>query len=191
MGFPPNFCRFDQELTSDAALQHYCCTAARAAATASTRQRQEQNIMSKTTKSSAAAVAGAQVETFLSAYLGAWKKSVDILVDGYKQTAQTQTELAEIAAQRGRVAAKLASENVSSVSKTIAGVVAVFDDLAGYAGAAQKQAADFAASQHSTAYAAAQQQFEAASARAAETFQRGLDTLLESQARVLGNQTAA
>ena len=147
--------------------------------------------MSTTTKSSAAAAAGAQIENFLTANLGAWKKSVDVLVDGSKQTAQAQMELAEIAAQRGRVAAKLASENVSSVSKTIAGVVAVFDDLAGYAGAAQKQAADFAASQHSTAYAAAQQQFGAATAKTAETFQRGLDTLLESQARVLGNQAAA
>ena len=147
--------------------------------------------MSKTTKSSAAAVAGAQVENFLTAYLGAWKKSVDVLVDGYKQTAQAQKELAEIAAERGRVAAKLATENASSVSKTIAGVVAVFEDLAGYATETQKQAADFAASQNSTAYAAAQQQFEAASAKTSETFQRGLDTLLESQARVLGNQAAA
>ena len=77
--------------------------------------------MSKTTKSSAAAVAGAQVETFLTAYLGAWKKSVDILVDSYTQTAQAHKELAEIAAERGRVAANLATENASSVSKTIAG----------------------------------------------------------------------
>ena len=147
--------------------------------------------MSTTTKSSAAAVAGAQIDNFFTAYLGAWKKSVDVLVDGYKQTAQAHTELAEIAAERARVAAKLAAENASSVSKTIAGVVAVFEDLAGYAIETQKQAADFAASQSSTSYAAAQQQFEAASAKTAETFQRSLDTLLESQARVLGNQAAA
>jgi len=154
-----------------------------------TRQ-QEQNIMSKTTKSSAAAVSGAQVETFLTAYLGAWKKSVEVLVDGYKQTAQAQKELAEIAAERGRVAAKLAAENASSVSKTIAGVVAVFEGLAGYAAETQKQAADYAASQNGTTYTAAQQRFEAASAKVSETFQRGLDTLLESQARVLGKAAA-
>jgi hypothetical protein len=177
-------------LTPDAALQHHCCTAARAAANPSTRQ-QEQNIMSKTVKSSAAAVAGVQVETFLTAYLGAWKKSVDVFVDGCKQTAQAQQELAEIAAQRGRVAAKLATENANSVGKTIAGIVAVFEDLASYATETQKQAADFAASQNSTAYAAAQQQFEAATTKTLETFQRGLDTLLESQARVLGNRAAA
>jgi len=147
--------------------------------------------MSKTTKSSAAAVAGAQVETFLNAYLGLWKKSVDILVDGYAQTAQAHKQLAEIAAERGRVAAKLATENVSSVSQTIAGVVGVFEDLAGSAIEAQKQAADFAALQNSTAYAAAQQQFEAATAKTSDAFQRGLDTLLESQARVLGNKAAA
>jgi hypothetical protein len=159
--------------------------------TTADRQQQEQNIMSKTTKSSAAAVAGAQVENFLTAYLGAWKKSVDVLVDGCRQTARAQQQLAEIAAERGRVAAKLATENASSVGKTIAGVVAVCEDLAGYATEAQKQAADFAASQNSWAYAAAQQQFEAASAKSAAAFQRGLDTLLESQARVLGNQAAA
>ena len=147
--------------------------------------------MSTTTKSSAAAVAGTQVENFLTAYLGAWKKSVDILVDGYQQTDQAQKELAAIAAERGRVAAKLATENASSVSKTITGVVAVFENLAGHATETQKQAAAFAASQNSTAYAAARQQFEAASAKTSETFQRGLDTLLESQARVLGNQAAA
>ena len=147
--------------------------------------------MSKTTKSSTAAVAGAQVENLLTAYLGAWKKSIDVLVDGYKQTAEAQKELAEIAAERGRVAAKLATENAASASKTIAGVVAVFEDLAGYATEAQKQATDFAASQNSTAYAAAQQQFEAATAKTSAAFQRGLDTLLESQARVLGNKAAA
>ena len=147
--------------------------------------------MSKTSKSSAAAVTGAQVENVLTAYLGAWKKSVDVLVDGYQQTAQAQKAFAEIAAERGRVAAKLATENASSVSKTIAGVVAVFEDLAGYATEAQQQAADFAASQNATTYAAAQQQFEAATAKTSEAFQRGLDTLLESQARVLGNKAAA
>ena len=147
--------------------------------------------MSKTTKSSAATVAGAQIENVLTAYLGAWKKSVDVLVAGYQQTAQAQKALAEIAAERGRVAAKLATENVSSVSKTIAGALAVFEDLAGSAFEAQKQAADFAASQNSTAYAAAQQQFEAATAKTSDAFQRGLDTLLESQARVLGNKAAA
>ena len=147
--------------------------------------------MSKTSKSSAAAVAGAQVENVLTAYLGAWKKSVDVLVDGYKQTADAQKALAEIAAERGRVAAKLATENAASVSKTIAGVAAVFENLAGYATAAQQQAADFAASQNATTYAAAQQQFEMATAKTSEAFQRGLDTLLESQARVLGNKAAA
>ena len=55
----------------------------------------------------------------------------------------------------------------------------------------QWPAADFAASQNSTAYAAAQQQFEAATAKTSEAFQRGLDTLLESQSRVLGNKAAA
>src|SRR5918995_6667558 len=162
MCFPSNNCRFDRGVDNGrraAALLLHCSSRR---SNPSTRQ-QEQNIMSKTTKSSAAAVAGAQVENFLTAYLGAWKKSVDVLVDGYKQTARAHKELAEIAAERGRVAAKLATENASSVSKAIAGVVSVFEDLAGYATETQKQAADFAASQNATAYAAAQQQFEAAS----------------------------
>ncbi len=148
--------------------------------------------MSTTTKSSgAAAVAGAQFQSFVSDYVGAWKKGVDAMVEGYKKSAQAQKELLEIAAERGRVATQLATENVESVTKTIAGVAAVIEDLAGYATVTQKKAVDFAASHNSTAYAAAQQQFEATGAAAAETFQRGVDTLLETQARVLGNQAAA
>ena len=146
--------------------------------------------MSTTTKSSGAA-AGAQFQKLFTAYVGAWKKSVDTLVDGYKQSVQAQNELIEIGAERARVAAKLATENVESVSKTIAGVVAVFEDLAGYATMTQKQAAEYAASQNSTAYAAAKQQFDAAGVAAAETFQRGVDTLLDTQRVVLASQEAA
>ena len=139
--------------------------------------------MSKTTKSIAPRRwRRAQVETALTAvqHRVAWQKSADA-----PRRRLSADRPGPEGARRGRRRARPSRvrswrpRTPSSVSKTIAGVVAVFEDLAGYATETQKQAADFAASQNSTAYAAAQQQFEAASAKTAETFQRGLDTLLE------------
>ena len=119
------------------------------------------------------------------------RRALDAARSRVPAVGQVQHDLLEVAVERGRVVSRLAAENVESVSKTIAGVTAVFETLAGYATAAQKQAVEFAAAQSSTAYDAAKQQFEASGSAAAETFQRGVDTLLETQRTVLGAADAA
>jgi hypothetical protein len=121
----------------------------------------------------------------------AWKKGAELAVDGYRQAAQAQKDLFEAAVERGREAAKLATANTESATKTVAGAIAVLEELAGHATLTQKKAADFAATQNATVYSAAQQQFEASGAAAAETLQRGVDTLLETQKIVLGAKAAA
>ena len=175
--------------------------------------------MSGTPKSSGAA-AGAQIDTVLGEYakgvvsgiegmeqlrrqaveamavqnrelVAAWQKGAALLVDGLQQSARIQHDLFEIAVERGRVATRLATENVESVSKTIAGVTAVLETVAGYAAAAQKQAVEFAAAQGGTAYDAAKRQFEASGIAAADTFKRGVNTIIETQRTVMGVRDAA
>ena len=112
-------------------------------------------------------------------------------MEGFQQSAQIQKDLFAVAVERGRVASRLAAENVESINKTVAGVTAVFETVAGYATSAQKQAVEFAAAQSTTVYDAAKQQFEASGSAAAETFKRGVDTIIETQRTVLGARDAA
>lgn len=121
----------------------------------------------------------------------AWKSGADVAVEGFQHAVQAQKELLEIAVERGRVASRLVKENADSVSKTTAGVTAVFDTLAGFTTSAQKQAVDFAAVQNASAFDAAKRQFEASGQAAAEAFQRGVDTLVETQRVVLKTRDAA
>ena len=152
--------------------------------------------MSTTSKSSgAAAAAGAQFESFFNDYTKNVTKEFERLAslrkEAFDAAAQAQKTLLEVAAERGRVAAKLTAENTESITGMVAGVLAVFEDLAGFATKTQKQAVDFAASQNASIYAAAQQQFEATGAAATETFQKSVDTVLEAQRAVLGAREAA
>ena len=121
----------------------------------------------------------------------AWKKGVDQTVEGLQQAAQAQKALLAVAVERGRVVSKLATENAESVSKTAAGVAAVVDSLGASANSAQKQALEIAAAQSSSAYDAAKRHFETSGTAAVETFQRGVDTLLETQKTVLRARDAA
>ena len=175
--------------------------------------------MSGTPKSSGAA-AGAQIDTVLGEYakgvvsgiegmeqlrrqaveamavqnrelVAAWQKGAALLVDGLQQSARIQHDLFEIAVERGRVASRLATENVESVSKTIAGVTAVLETVAGYAATAQKQAVEFAAAQGGSAFDAAKRQLEASGNAAADTFKRGVNTIIETQRTVLNVRDAA
>src|SRR5687767_1714531 len=206
-------------LTGQCACSTICCIAATSAASRSPAQRD--NNMSKTPKSSdASAAAGPQIETIYAEYtkavasgiegfaalrrqafdvaaqqqregINAWKKGLEIAVEGLKRSAVAQTDLIEVAAERGRTAAKLATENAESVAKTVAGVAAVFDTLAGYATTAQKEAVDFTAAQNTAAYDAAKQQIEASGSAATETFRRGVDSFLEAQRTVLSASAGA
>jgi hypothetical protein len=124
-------------------------------------------------------------------FLKAWQKGTDLVVDGYQQSTQIHQRLFELAVQRGHVVSRLATENVESLAKASAGVVAVLETVAGFATAAQKQAVELATTQSTSAYDAAQQQFEASNSAAADAFRRGVDTLIETQRTVLRNQDAA
>ena len=118
------------------------------------------------------------------------RRAPSSLVEGLQQSAQIQKELFAVAVERGRVASRLAAENVESISKAVAGVTAVLDTVAGYTTSAQKQALELAAAQSATVYDAAKQQFEASGSAAADTFKRGINTIIETQRTVLGARDA-
>jgi hypothetical protein len=121
----------------------------------------------------------------------AWQKGTELVVEGFQQSAQIQKELFAVAVERGRVASRLAAENVESIHKAVGGVTAVFETVAAYTTSAQKQALEFAAAQSTTVYDAAKQQLEASGTAAAETFKRGIDTIIETQRTVLGARDTA
>ena len=176
--------------------------------------------MSGTNKSSGAAAAVAQFDAFLTEYakgiakgidafaalgrraldatgqqnrelLTAWQESAEFVVKGYHQSAQIQKDLLEVGVERARVVSRLAAENVESINKAIGGVTAVLETFAGYASSAQKQAVEFAAAQSTTVYDAAKQQLEASGSAAADTFKRGVETIIETQRTVLAARDAA
>jgi hypothetical protein len=171
--------------------------------------------MSATAKSSKASPAGSPIDSFVAEYatgvaskieqlaelrrqaldaavqqnrefVTAWQKGAELAVEGYQQSAQIQKDLFAVAVERGRIVSRLATENVESINKAVAGVTAVLETVAGYATAAQQQALAFAAAQSTTAYDAAKQQMAASGDAAAQTFKRGIDTIIDTQRTVLG-----
>jgi hypothetical protein len=183
--------------------------------------RHEEHIMSATHKSSGAAAAiGAQIDNFFAdcakkvttgfeeltelrrqsldvvaqqngQLVSVWNKGIELAVEAFQQSVQAQKDILEVAAERNRVMTRLATEQTESFTKVAVGVTAAVDTLANYARSAQKQVVDFAATQNTAAYAAAMQQFESSGQAAAETFKRGVDTLIETQRSVLGARDAA
>jgi hypothetical protein len=115
----------------------------------------------------------------------AFKTGVDLVVETVQQTGQAQRELLDVVVERGKVVSRLAADNVESVAKAAEGVTAVFESVRTFATAAQKKAVDFATTQNAAAYETAKRQFEASGSAMVETFQRGVDTLLETQRVVL------
>ena len=171
--------------------------------------------MSATDKSSGAAAAGAQIDSFFAEYaksvgtgferllefrrqaldaavqqnrewVTAWQKGTDLALEGFRQGAQIQKGLFEVAAARGRAVSGLAAESGESIGKAVAGATAVLETAAAYATSAQKQAVKFAVAQSGTVYDAAKQQLDASSSAAADTFKRGVDTIIKAQRTVLG-----
>jgi len=120
----------------------------------------------------------------------AWQKGTALVAEGCQQSARIQEELFAVAAERGRVASRLAAENVESINNAIAGVTAVFETVAAYTTSAQKQATEFTAAQSTAAYHAAKQQLETSGSAAAATFKRGVDTIIETQRTVLSARDA-
>lgn len=121
----------------------------------------------------------------------AWKKGADVASEAFQRSLQAQKELLEIGAERGRVASRLATENIESITKAAAGVGIVFETLAGHVASVHQRAVEFAATQNATVVAAATRQFEASRTAAAEAFQRGVETLVEAQRVVVKAQEAA
>jgi hypothetical protein len=199
--------------------QHNCCIAALHAA--SGQHRQEEHIMSTRHKSSGAAAAiGAQIDQLTAEYakgigtglkeltelkgqafevaaqyntemVSAWQKGAALSTEALKQSAQAQKDIFEVAVARGRVATRLAAEQVEAFTRLSAGVTAVFETLATLATSTQTQVLDFAASQNGAAYDAATQQFASSARAAVETFQAGVDTVIETQRSVRTARSAA
>jgi hypothetical protein len=123
-------------------------------------------------------------------WVTAWQKGTELVVEGFQQSAQIQKELFAVGVERGRVASRLAAENVESINAAVAGVTAVFETVATYTTSAQKQALELAAAQSTAVYDAAKQQLAASSSAAAATFKRGIDTIIDTQRTVLGARDA-
>ena len=122
--------------------------------------------------------------------VAAWKNGLDVVAEGWQKSAQAQRDLAAVAVERVQTVARLVTQNVESVTKTVSGVAAAFDVYGGFAATVQKQAVELVAAQK-TAIETTTQQIEASGNAALETFQRGVDTLIEAQKSVLRASQAA
>ena len=120
----------------------------------------------------------------------AWKKGVDARSSrATSSRPRPSTSSLEVAVERGRVAVAAGDRERRVGQQDDRRRAAVLETVAGYATAAQKQAVDFAAAQNTTAYDAAQQQFEASgSASGGDVPARRRHDRSRRSARVLGDQ---
>lgn len=116
--------------------------------------------------------------------VAAWKGGLDVLADAWQKSAQAQHEIATIAVERVQTVSRLVTENVESVTKTLTGIASAYEVPSTFVATVQKQAAELVAAQKK-AYDAASQQAEATGKAALESFQRGVETVVEAQKAVL------
>ncbi len=116
--------------------------------------------------------------------VAAWKKGLGATAEALQQAAKSQRDLLAVGIERVQEVSRLATENVESVKKTLAGVAASFEPLSEVTASVQRQATEIAAAQK-TAYETATRQLEESGSAALENFQRGVETLVETRRSVL------
>ena len=120
-----------------------------------------------------------------------WKKGADLAVSAFQQSAAAHKKVLELAGARGNAAAQLAAVHADSFAKLAGAATSAFDALAGLALSTQKEAFDLIAMQQNAASDAAERQLTSSSRAAVETFQRAVDTLVETQRNVREARDAA
>ncbi len=126
-------------------------------------------------------------------WIEAWKKTFhvtpetpgfflfDLLGQTFERLVETEKEVIDLAVEQTHAVAGLAKERGASATKLAEGVTALFQHTVEHSVAAQKKVLDYYAEQHKAAYETAKKQFRFAGNPAAEAFQSGMDTLIETQ----------
>jgi hypothetical protein len=132
--------------------------------------------------------------------IGAWKKIaqvfpgtpiptvLDLVANAFGQFVDLQKGAIDLALEQSQTLAGLANERINSVSSATDAVTAMVQDTIERAAVAQKNAIDFSAAQTKTAIDIFKKQSGVAGTpveAAAESIQRGFDTLVESQKSIL------
>jgi hypothetical protein len=130
-------------------------------------------------------------------WLETWKKTAtlfpqfpgtfmfDLWAQTFDRFIETQKGTIDMAVEQGKQTMNLARERGASYGKATDGFTGLFQQTVEQAIAAQKKALDFYSEQQKTAFEAVKKQFHFANNPAAEAFQNGLDTLLETQKAML------
>jgi len=132
--------------------------------------------------------------------LDAWKKVAQAVPGGaslfmlemattaFERYADTQKSAIDLVLEQSHSLAGLVKERVASVSEAFEGGPALMKQAVDQSVAAQKKALDYSAAQSKAAFASAKDQFGITGTpveAAAESFQRGVESLIESQKELL------
>jgi len=109
----------------------------------------------------------------------------DLVGQTFARFLETQKGAIDLAVEQSHVVAGLAKERGASATKMAEGVTALFQQTVEHSVAAQKKALDYYAEQHKAAYETVKKQFRFAGSPAADAFQSGIDTLIETQKTML------
>jgi len=128
--------------------------------------------------------------------MDAWKKAFQYVPDTpgmflfdmfgqmFERYIETQKGAIDLTLEQTHTMTELAKERGGSVAKMTDGMTNLFHQAVEQSVAAQKRALDYYAEQHKTAYETAKRQFRMSNP-AAELFQTGMDTLIETQKAML------
>jgi|ERR1700690_2439000 hypothetical protein len=132
-----------------------------------------------------------------SEWTEAWKKTFqltpetpgaymfDLLGQAFDRLVETQKDMVETAVEQSHAVAGLVKERGAIAGKLTEGVTTLFQQTVERSVATQKKVLDRYAEQQKAAYETAKKQFRFTGNPAAEFFQNGMDTLIETQKSVL------
>jgi hypothetical protein len=109
----------------------------------------------------------------------------DLFGRTFERLVETQKGFIDLAVEQSHTVAGLAKERSSYATKMAEGVTTLVQQTVAYSVAEQKQVLDHVAEQNKTAYETAKKRFRISSSPAAEAFQSGMDTLIETQKAML------
>lgn len=109
----------------------------------------------------------------------------DLFGQTFGRFVESQKDVIDLAVEQTRTVANLSKERGASASKVADDVTALFQKTVEHSVAAQKKVLDHVAEQHKAVYETAKKQFRISNSPAAEAFQSGMDTLIETQKAML------
>jgi len=132
--------------------------------------------------------------------LDAWKKiaqavpgapglfMLDLASNAFERYADTQKGAIDLVLEQSHALAELVKERATATAEAFAGAPGIVKQTVDQSVAAQKKALDYSAAQTKAAFVSAREQFGIKGTPAeavADTFQRGVDSLIESQKELL------